>query len=62
MLSHDRGWYDPAKPGGGVPKLRAIKLDEETIHQFTQTNVYRAFARCNLDNMCVFRLIKENIL
>ncbi len=20
LLSHDRGWYDPAQPGGGTPK------------------------------------------
>lgn len=57
MLSHDRGGYDPAKPGGGepkpftylfaqfLPKLRAVGVDEETIHQLTQTNPYRAFAR-----------------
>lgn len=57
MLSHDRGWYDPAKPGGGepkpftylfeefLPKLRAAGVDEETIHTLTHTNPYRAFAR-----------------
>jgi phosphotriesterase-related protein len=57
MLSHDRGWYDPAKPGGGEPKpftylfeqflpqLRAAGVDEETIHQLTHTNPYWAFAR-----------------
>jgi phosphotriesterase-related protein len=57
LLSHDRGWYDPALPGGGVPKpytylpeqflpkLRAAGVDEATIHQLTQTNPYRAFAR-----------------
>jgi phosphotriesterase-related protein len=56
LLSHDRGWYDPALPGGGVPKpytylsdqflpkLRAIGVDEDTIHQLTQANPYRAFA------------------
>jgi phosphotriesterase-related protein len=33
MLSHDRGWYDPAKPHGGEPK------------PFTHTNPFRAFAR-----------------
>jgi phosphotriesterase-related protein len=57
LLSHDRGWYDPALPGGGVPKpftylpdqflpkLRAAGVDGATIHQLTHTNPYRAFAR-----------------
>ena len=57
LLSHDRGWYDPALPGGGIPKpytylaeqflpkLRAIGVDEETIHQITHVNPFRAFAR-----------------
>jgi phosphotriesterase-related protein len=56
LLSHDRGWYDPAKPGGGVPrpytylseqflpKLRAVGVDEITIRQLTHANPYRAFA------------------
>jgi len=56
LLSHDRGWYDPALPGGGVPKpytyltdqflpkLRTTGVDEGTIHQLTHTNPYRAFA------------------
>jgi phosphotriesterase-related protein len=57
LLSHDRGWYDPALPGGGVPKpytylsdrflpkLRDVGVDEGTIYQLTHTNPYRAFAR-----------------
>lgn len=57
LLSQDRGWYDPAKPGGGepkpftylfehfLPKLRLAGVDEATIHQLTHTNPYRAFAR-----------------
>lgn len=57
LLSHDRGWYDPALPGGGIPrpftylsnqflpKLRAAGVDESTIRQLTCTNPYRAFAR-----------------
>ncbi len=57
LLSHDRGWYDPAQPGGGtprpftylseqfLPKLRAQGIDEQTIRQLTQTNPFRAFAR-----------------
>jgi phosphotriesterase-related protein len=56
LLSHDRGWYDPALPGGGVPKpytyladqflpkLRALGVAEATIHQLTHANPYRAFA------------------
>lgn len=57
MLSHDRGWYDPAKAGGGtpqpytylvevfLPKLRAAGVDEGTIWRLTAENPYRAFAR-----------------
>jgi phosphotriesterase-related protein len=57
LLSHDRGWYDPAQPGGGVPKpytylcqhflpkLRASGVDEAAIRQLTHTNPFNAFAR-----------------
>jgi len=57
LLSHDRGWYDPAQPGGGSPrpftyiskhflsKLRARGVDEATIHLLTCTNPFTAFAR-----------------
>jgi len=57
LLSHDRGWYDPALPGGGtpkpftylsatfLPKLRQAGVDERTLHQLTQSNPFRAFAR-----------------
>lgn len=57
MLSHDRGWYDPAQPGGGtprpftyiseqfLPKLRAAGADEETVRQLTHINPFRAFSR-----------------
>ena len=57
LLSHDRGWYDPAQPGGGTPRpytylsecflpqLRAAGVDEATIRQLTHTNPFRAFAR-----------------
>jgi phosphotriesterase-related protein len=57
LLSHDRGWYDPAKPGGGepksftylsdqfLPKLHAVGVDEATIQQLTHANPFRAFAR-----------------
>lgn len=57
LLSHDRGWYDPSKPGGGtpkpytylsqvlLPKLEAAGLDPATLRQLTHTNPFRAFAR-----------------
>jgi phosphotriesterase-related protein len=57
MLSHDRGWYDPAQPGGGtprpytylcenfLPKLRGRGVDEATIQQLTCANPFNAFAR-----------------
>ncbi len=57
LLSHDRGWYDPAQPGGGTPKpftyisevflprLRAAGFSDDLITQLTQTNPFRAFAR-----------------
>ena len=57
LLSHDRGMYDPAQPGGGVPKpytylsevflpkLRASGIGEPTIRQITHFNPYQAFAR-----------------
>jgi phosphotriesterase-related protein len=57
MLSHDRGWYDPAQPGGGrprpftyiseqfLPQLQAAGVDEAAIRQLTHTNPFRAFAR-----------------
>lgn len=57
LLSHDRGWFDPAKPGGGVPmpythlceallpKLRARGVDEATIVRLTHINPFNAFAR-----------------
>lgn len=57
LLSHDRGWYDPSQPGGGVPqpytylnehflpKLRKAGLDEMMIRQLTHTNPFHAYAR-----------------
>lgn len=57
LLSHDRGWYDPAQPGGGtpkpftyisqhfLPKLRAAGLDDITLRMLTHDNPFRAFAR-----------------
>ena len=57
LLSHDLGWYDPAKPGGGTPRpythlvasflpaLRAAGVDETTITRLTHDNPFEAFAR-----------------
>jgi phosphotriesterase-related protein len=57
LLSHDRGWYDPAQEGGGIPKsytylsevflpkLRSRGIDEDTILQMTHRNPFNAFAR-----------------
>jgi phosphotriesterase-related protein len=57
MLSHDRGWYDPAQPGGGVPRpytyisevflprLRARGADEALVKQLTCDNPFKAFSR-----------------
>ncbi len=57
LISHDRGWYDPARPNGGtpqpftyisqvfIPKLRAAGVDDATIDQLTRQNPFRAFAR-----------------
>jgi phosphotriesterase-related protein len=57
LLSHDNGWYDPAKPGGGnpapftyisehfLPKLRAAGAEATTIRKLVCENPFRAFAR-----------------
>jgi phosphotriesterase-related protein len=57
LISQDRGWYDPAIPGGGspkpyaylvdlfLPKLRLAGMAEETIRMLTVDNPFRAFAR-----------------
>lgn len=57
LLSMDRGWYDPAKPGGGtpmpftllvdsfVPRLRAAGFSQAMIDKFTMHNPFNAFAR-----------------
>ena len=57
LLSHDRGWYDPAQPGGGVPKpfthlsdvmlpmLRERGVAEDAIRQLTVANPFEAYAR-----------------
>lgn len=57
LLSHDAGWFDPAKPGGGTPKpydvlsrqvlpaLRALGIDEPTLTRITHDNPFCAYAR-----------------
>lgn len=57
LLSHDRGWFDPALPGGGTPKpythlsleilprLRVAGVSDASIVQLTHTNPFEAFAR-----------------
>lgn len=57
LLSHDRGWYDPAQPGGGVPKpfthltdvmlplLRQRGVTDDTIRQLMVINPFEAYAR-----------------
>lgn len=57
LISHDRGWYDPALPNGGVPKpytvvnteliplLRAKGVSDDTILQLFHRNPFNAFSR-----------------
>lgn len=57
LLSHDRGWYDPAQSKGGfakpftylteffLPRLAEAGLDAATIKKLTQDNPFEAFAR-----------------
>ena len=57
LLSQDRGWYDPAQPGGGkpqaftyitehfLPNLRQAGVDEDNVHRLTCDNPFYAFAR-----------------
>ncbi|KFL31523.1 esterase [Devosia riboflavina] len=57
LISHDRGWYDPAQPNGGVPKpytvvsteliplLRTRGVSEDTIIQLFHRNPFNAFSR-----------------
>ena len=57
LLSQDRGWFDPALEGGGVPqpftylithflpKLEKSGLDPSTIHHLTHDNPFTAFAK-----------------
>ena len=57
LISHDLGWFDPAKPGGGVPrpyahlsegllpKLRERGIDDTTLTGLTHDNPFNAYAR-----------------
>lgn len=57
LISHDVGWYDPAKPGGGnqrpythlsdvmMPLLRQAGVDEATLKRLTEDNPFLAYAR-----------------
>jgi phosphotriesterase-related protein len=57
LLSQDRGWFDPAVPGGGtprpftylserfLPRLRAEGIDNSTVRLLTEKNPFLAFAR-----------------
>ena len=57
LVSHDLGWYDPAKPGGGTPRpythlvdwllpaLRAEGVEEAMITRLTHDNPFNAYAR-----------------
>ncbi|QYO78719.1 phosphotriesterase family protein [Devosia salina] len=57
LLSHDLGWYDPAKPGGGTPRpythlvnwllpaLAEAGVSAEMITRLTHDNPFDAFAR-----------------
>jgi phosphotriesterase-related protein len=57
LLSHDRGWYDPAKPRGGeqkpytylvetfLPKLATAGVGKLDIDRLTRANPFAAFSR-----------------
>ena len=57
LLSQDRGWYDPAQPGGGTPRpftylferflpmLSEAGVDGPTLDRLTRINPFAAFAR-----------------
>ena len=57
LISQDRGWYDPAKPKGGIPmpytyicdvflpKLRNAGAGEDIIEKITKVNPFNAFSR-----------------
>jgi len=57
LISHDRGWYDPAQPHGGVPKPYTVVstelipllirhgVSEDTIIELFHHNPFAAFSR-----------------
>jgi len=57
LISHDFGWYDPAQPGGGIPRpythlvenllpaLTNAGASQDAIRQLTEINPFEAFAR-----------------
>ncbi|WP_064711635.1 phosphotriesterase family protein [Rhizobium bangladeshense] len=57
LLSHDRGWFDPALPKGGIPKpythlstvllpeLKRRGIDDRILMRLTHDNPFEAFAR-----------------
>lgn len=56
LLSHDRGWYDPSKPGAAplpfthlsgtlLSKLAAAGIESATLWQLTHVNPFKAFSR-----------------
>ena len=57
LLSHDRGWYSPGEPGGGVPRpftylsevflprLSAAGVSGQDVRRLTMSNPFRALAR-----------------
>ncbi|NKK67755.1 phosphotriesterase family protein [Rhizobium leguminosarum] len=57
LLSHDRGWFDPALPMGGIPKpythlstvllpeLKRRGIEDGTLVRLTHDNPFEAFAR-----------------
>lgn len=57
LLSHDRGWFDPSKPGGGeqkrftyisktfLPNLKEAGVADKDIHQLIAINPFNAYAR-----------------
>jgi phosphotriesterase-related protein len=57
LISHDLGWYDPAQPGGGIPRpythlvgsllpsLKTAGVGQDIVRQLTETNPFEAFAR-----------------
>lgn len=57
LISHDRGWYDPAQPNGGVPKPFTVVstelipllvrrgISEDMLRQLFHRNPFEAFSR-----------------